>query len=216
MRIFTTIALVLALALALLPFLINAQPASFKKVKNADVIAQKLNTESKKTKSIVSDFKQYKHLDILKNDIESSGHFNFQTSDKVRWEYTEPYNYLIIMNVDVMWVHDGNKTQKFDTGSNKMFKEINDLMVGMLQGKILENDNFDLILFENTKQILAKLKPKTNELKEFLSDIHLYFDKKDYTVSKIKMLENSGDYTLIEFYNKKINVDIPKSKFLVR
>lgn len=193
-----------------------AQSTSFKKVANEKEIAQKLNAVSKSTKTIDSDFKQYKHLDILENDIESIGHFSFQASDKVRWEYSKPYKYLIIMNAGTMWINDGNKTQKFDTNSNKMFKEINDLMVGMLQGKILESNNFDVGFYENSKQILAKLTPKTAEMKDFLSGIHLFFDKKDYSVAKIKMLEHSGDFTLIEFYNRKTNIDIPKSMFLIR
>ncbi len=193
-----------------------AQSDSFKKLANVKEIAQKLNEVSKNTKTIDSDFKQYKHLDILENEIESSGHFSFQASDKVRWEYFNPYKYLIIMNAGIMWINDGNKTQKFDTGSNKMFKEINDLMVGMLQGKILESKNFKISFFENSKQILAKLIPLSVEMKEFLSEINLYFDKKDFSVSKIKMLEHSGDYTLIDFYNRKTNIDISKSKFLVK
>ena len=193
-----------------------AQSTSFKKVINEKKIAQKLNAVSKSIRTIDSDFKQFKHLDILENDIESIGHFSFQASDKVRWEYFKPYKYLIIMNSGIMWINDGNKTQKFDTGSNKMFKEINNLMVGMLQGKILESKNFKISFFENSKQILAKLIPLSAEMKEFLSEINLYFDKKDYSVSKIKMKEHSGDYTLIEFYNRKTNIDIPKSKFLVR
>lgn len=194
----------------------SAQSTSFKKLANVKEIVQKLNEVSKNTKTIDSDFKQYKHLDILENEIESSGHFSFQASDKVRWEYFKPYKYLIIMNAGIMWINDGNKTQKFDTGSNKMFKEINDLMVGMLQGKILESKNFKISFFENSKQILAKLIPVSFKMKEFLSEINLYFDKKDFSVSKIKMLEYSGDYTLIDFYNRKTNIDISKSLFLVR
>ena len=211
MRTIITITLVI-----LFPFIINAQTSNFQNITNEKAIAQKLNTASKNTKTIDSDFKQFKHLDILENDIESTGHFSFQASDKVRWEYFKPYKYLIIMNAGIMWINDGNKTQKFDTNTNKMFKEINNLMVGMLQGKILESNNFDVKFYENSKQILAKLIPLSAEMKDFLSEINLYFDKRDYTVSKIKMKEHSGDYTLIEFYNKKINVDIPKSKFLVR
>lgn len=195
---------------------LSAQTNNFKKVTDQKTIAQKLNNASLNSKSIDSDFIQFKHLDILENDIKSKGHFSFQAEDKVRWEYSEPYKYLIIMNKGIMWINDGNKTQKYDTESNKMFKEINDLMLGMLQGQILENKNFDVIFYENSKQVLAKLSPKTTEMKDFLSNMHLYFDKKDYSVVKIKMLEHSGDYTLIEFFNKKINVEIPKSMFLVK
>jgi len=193
-----------------------AQTNTFKKIINSATVIQKLNTASKNTKTIDSDFKQFKHLDILENDIESTGHFSFRATDKVRWEYLQPYSYLIVMNGGNMWINDGSKTKKYDTKSNQMFKEINDLMVGMLQGKILKSDKFTVELFENKKQILAKLKPKSDEMQEFLSEMQLYFDKEDYTVAKIKMLETSGDYTLIEFYNRKMNIDIPNSKFIVK
>ena len=193
-----------------------AQTNTFKKIINSATVIQKLNTASKNTKTIDSDFKQFKHLDILENDIESTGHFSFRATDKVRWEYLQPYSYLIVMNGGNMWINDGSKTKKYDTKSNQMFKEINDLMVGMLQGKILKSDKFTVELFENKKQILAKLKPKSDEMQEFLSEMQLYFDKEDYTVAKIKMLENSEDYTLIEFYNRKMNIDIPNSKFIVK
>ena len=193
-----------------------AQTNTFKKIINSATVIQKLNTASKNTKTIDSDFKQFKHLDILENDIESTGHFSFRATDKVRWEYLQPYSYLIVMNGSNMWINDGSKTKKYDTKSNQMFKEINDLMVGMLQGKILKSDKFTVEFFENKKQILAKLKPKSGEMQEFLSEMQLYFDKKDYTVAKIKMLENSEDYTLIEFYNRKMNIDIPNSQFIVK
>ena len=193
-----------------------AQTNTFKKIINPAAVVQKLNTASKNTKTIDSDFKQFKHLDILENDIESTGHFSFRATDKVRWEYLQPYSYLIVMNGSNMWINDGSKTKKYDTKSNQMFKEINDLMVGMLQGKILKSDKFTVEFFENKKQILAKLKPKFGEMQEFLSEMQLFFDKKDYTVAKIKMLETSGDFTLIEFYNRKMNIEIQNSKFIVR
>jgi outer membrane lipoprotein-sorting protein len=195
---------------------IIAQNGNFKNAVNEKLLSEKLNEASKNTKSIESDFVQFKHMDILENDMESTGHFSFSTPDKVRWEYFTPYKYIIVINTGVMWINDGKKTQKYDTETNKMFKEINDLMLGMLQGKILESKSFKSALFENDKQVLAKLIPQTTEMKEFLSEIQLYFNKTDYSVNEIKMLEQSGDFTLIKFNNKKLNVVIPNSKFTVK
>lgn len=193
-----------------------AQTNNFKKVINTKAIAQKLNKASKNTKSIDSDFKQYKHLDILENDMISIGHFSFVANDKVRWEYNTPYKYIIIMNGSSMWINDGRKTKKYDTNSNKIFKEINDLMIGMLQGKILNSNKFNLEFFESKSEILAKLTPKSSEMNDFLSTMNLYFSKTDYNVTKIIMDESSGDFTKIVFSNRKTNIEIPNSKFLVR
>ena len=193
-----------------------SQPKGYVLVKDKKAISLKLKKVSASTKTIDSDFIQYKHLDILENDIVSDGHFSFKTPNKVRWQYTKPYNYLIVMNSGQMWIKDDKKTQKFDTQSNKVFKEINDLMVGLLQGNILENTDFKTEFYSSKTRILAILIPQKDEMKEFLSEIHLYFDKTDFTVSELKMLENSGDFTLIKFLKKKTNVEILDSKFIVK
>lgn len=211
MKIITSIILVI-----LINTMVFAQPNNFKKVTNNKAIIQKINEASKKTKSIDSDFKQYKHMDILKNDMLSTGHFSFKADDKVRWEYTLPYKYIIIMNGSSMWINDGRKTKKYDTNSNQMFKEINDLMIGMLQGKILESNKFEIEFYESKTDVLAKLKPKSAEMNGFLSNMDIFFSKKDYNVTSIVINEQSGDYTKIYFKNRKINIELANSIFLVK
>jgi outer membrane lipoprotein-sorting protein len=120
------------------------------------------------------------------------------------------------MNGKNLWIDDGKKVQKFDTKSNKMFGEINDLMLGLLQGNILESKNFTVQFYQNKQTILAELSPQSSSMKEFLSKIQIYFDSKDFSVSKVKMLEKSGDYTLIEFLNKKDNQPIADSYFNIK
>ena len=189
--------------------------SSFKPAENPAALLEKLAEVSKNTKSIKSDFVQYKHLSILENDIESRGIFIFAKPDKVRWEYSSPYPYLILMNGNEMTIKEGGKVQKFDTESNRVFKEINDLMVALLSGDILSNSEFDIKLKENDKQILAEMHPRKSELKQMLETVELYFEKSSYEVSEIKMPESSGDYTRIIFKNRESNVAVPNSKFLL-
>jgi outer membrane lipoprotein-sorting protein len=187
----------------------------FKTTENPTVLLEKLAEVSKNTKSIKSDFVQYKHLSILENDIESRGVFIFAKPDKVRWEYSSPYPYLILMNGNEMTIKEGGKVQKFDTESNRIFKEINDLMVALLSGDILNNEEFDITIKENERQILAEMHPKKSELKQMLETVEMYFDKSNYEVSEIRMPEKSGDYTRILFKNRQSNVAVPNSKFLL-
>ena len=58
--------------------------------------------------------------------------------------------------------------------------------------------------------------PKNEKMKKMLNEIQIYFDKKDLTVSKLKMLELDGDYTLIDFYDKKTNTPINDEIFIVK
>ncbi len=207
--------LLVIVLLFILPINLFSQPKGFTEVKDKNAVALKIGNASDKIKTIESNFKQYKHLDILSDDILSEGKFSFKSSNLLRWQYTKPYDYLIVMNGSNMWINDGKKTKKYDTNSNKMFKEINDLMVGLLHGDILKSKKFSLQLFENSKYVLAELNPQTPEMKEFLSSVNIYFNKSDYSVSKVQMAEHSGDFTKIEFYNKKNNITIPDSKFKI-
>lgn len=193
-----------------------AQPAGFRAVKDQKFVAEKLKNVSIETSTINSEFIQYKHLDIIENDIVSKGNFSFKTPDKVRWQYTNPYNYLIVMNKGKMWIKDNSKITEYDTKSNKVFKEINDLMIGLLKGNILENTDFITTFFSSDKEIFAVLKPKKDEMKDFLAEINIFFDKNDYVVSKIVMNEYSGDYTLIEFKNRKFNTGVSDNDFIVK
>jgi outer membrane lipoprotein-sorting protein len=50
-------------------------------------------------------------------------------------------------------------------------------------------------------------------MKKFFKEIAICFDKKDVSVSIIKMTELSGDFTEIKFIEKKINVEISDDMF---
>ncbi len=206
----------LTVLISILTLTVFSQPKGFTKVIDRNAVSLKLKKVSAETKTIDCDFLQYKHLDILENDIESIGHFSFKASNKVRWQYTKPYNYLIVMNTCKMWIKNDKKIQEYDTKSNKVFKEVNDLMIGMVQGNILDNPDFNSELYTSKDEILAILVPQKPEMKDFLSEIHIFFDIKTFTVSKLKMIEQSGDYTLIKFINRKYNISISDNNFILK
>jgi outer membrane lipoprotein-sorting protein len=53
-------------------------------------------------------------------------------------------------------------------------------------------------------------------MKDFLQTIKIYFDKTDFSVSKVIMTENKTDYTKITFYDKKINALINDNIFILK
>lgn len=65
-----------------------------------------------------------------------------QKESKVRMEYNQPYLYLMIINKDKVFVKDGTKENKVSTKSNKLFKQINQIMIDCMQGTALNNTDF--------------------------------------------------------------------------
>ena len=196
--------------------LLFAQQKDFKAMTDTSTFKTKLQEKAKLTSTIESNFVQEKNLSMLSEKIISKGHFCFKKTKLLRWEYLSPTAYLIVINNDKIYIKDGKKVNKYDTNSNKLFKGINDMMLNSVQGNVLNHKDFKISYFENEKYYLVEMLPKTKEMKEYIKIISMYFDKNDYTVSKIRTTELSDDYTSIEFSNKKINETIADSQFVVK
>ena len=188
--------------------------SSFKAIKDISLFKSNLAEMTRKTNTIKSDFIQEKNLSFLSEKIISKGLFYFKKENKIRWQYTEPFDYLIIINDDKIYIKDEDRESKYDMASNKIFKEINKIITGCIQGDILNNDTeYKIEYYENDNFYYVKLTPYSEKMKEFLSNIDIYFNKKDFSVSKLEMIELSGDYTKIEFLNKKLNNEITDEIF---
>ncbi len=174
---------------------------------------QKMIETSENTHSISSDFIQLKHLSFLEEDVQSKGKFFFQKENKLRWEYTEPFYYLILFNNDSILIRDNSRTNIYDAASGRMFREINNIMLSMVNGSILESKNFEFEYFQNASGYKLELTPLEENMKEFLSKIRLFINKQDHSVDELYMLERSGDFTHIRFINKQLNENIPQHIF---
>jgi outer membrane lipoprotein-sorting protein len=169
-----------------------------------------------KTTSIKSDFTQDKNLSMLSEKITSKGNFWFKKDSRVRMEYTQPFKYLMILNKDKVYVKDGTRESKVSTRSNKMFQQINKIMIDCMQGTMLDNTDFKTRVFENKNSALVELTPVSKGLKEMFKSINVTVDKKDFSVTGIQMLELSGDNTIMRFTNKELNASIPDTLFDIK
>lgn len=191
-------------------------PAGFKILKDTVVFKQKMQEQSKLINSMESDFTQEKYLSVMSEKIITKGHFYFKKVNMLRWEYTQPYQYVIAINKDKMFIKDNKKVTKYDINSNKMFKSINEMMMNTVQGNLLNNKEYTHAFYENEKNYLVVLTPVQKAARDFLKNIHLYIDKTDYTVVKVKLTEPGDDYTLIDFTERKSNHVIADEKFTVK
>lgn len=165
------------------------------------------------TYSIKAAFSQSKHVSILSNKLEAKGTMFFKKPNLLKWSYTEPYNYAVLLNGNEVKINDEGKVNSFGIQNSKVFREMNDLIVNSVQGNVLREDKFDISYYENEKLYLAKLKPKEKSLQEYIERIDIYFEKSDFTVNKLQLHEPEGDYTMITFNNKELNGSIPDNEF---
>jgi outer membrane lipoprotein-sorting protein len=203
------------LMLCILPAALSQE--CYTEMKNPASFKEKFAAIAQKTTTIEAGFIQEKNLSVLSEKIMTKGRFLFKKKNKLRWEYTDPFHYLIILNNGKIYIQDEEKKNTLDIRSNKMFAEINAIILGSVQGNLFNDEKkFLPSFFEYKGNYLVKLKLLNPNMKEFLSEIRIYFDGNDLSVTRIEMHESSGDFTKIDFTGKKINTDIPDEKFRIQ
>ena len=176
-------------------------------------IIEQVNLFSQKTNTITAHFTQEKEMSFMEETVTSSGKFYFQKEDFLRWEYTNPFSYAIILSGGRIRIIDEGKRSDFETGSNRMFMEISEVMTGMVNGTLLQSDRFRSGWFETPGNYVVKLTPNDAMMQDYLTSVELKVDKADYSVDEVKMFEKSGDFTRILFTEKKFNETIPAEIF---
>jgi outer membrane lipoprotein carrier protein len=113
-----------------------------------------------------------------------------------------------------MYIKEEKNEKSYDIQSNKMFQEMNKFISGCIQGDILKNEKeYNVSFFEDPGSYIVSLVPKAAAMKDMLQEVRIWFNRNDFTVTRIIMTEPGGDYTAIDFMNKKLNVAIPAEKF---
>ena len=110
-------------------------------------------------------------------------------------------------------IKEGQKENKVSANSNKVFQQVNRILIDCVSGSMLDNPEFQSRIFESPGFFLVELTPLARNLKELYKNINITIDKKDYTATAIEMIELSGDKTIIRFQNKILNAQIPDSVF---
>lgn len=156
----------------------QAQYPGYKSVVDLNRFKELFSSAAKNTETIKSDFVQEKDLSMLSEKIISKGNFWFKKDNKVRMEYTQPFQYLLIINQNNIYIKYGQKENKISTKSNKLFQQINKITLDCIQGNILNSAEYKIKVFENNQSFLIELLPSAKALKEFFKYINIFVSKK--------------------------------------
>lgn len=173
-----------------------------------------LNKTSSQLKSLQCDFTQTKHLKMLKDKMISKGKMYYSSPDKLRWEYTSPYQYIFIFNGTKVYIKNKGTQNVIDTKSNKIFKEVARIMMQTVTGKALSNsEDFSVSISKDSKSYQVILTPKKKDLKQLFYKVRLNFSQTSKLITEIRLDEKNGDYTVISMTNTKIDIPLNAKLF---
>lgn len=181
---------------------------------NDTQIIEQISAASAKITTLECDFVQTKHLKILDNRLVSRGKMYYSQPDKLRWEYVTPYSYIFIMNQNQILLKNSTRADVIDVNQNKIFKDISRLMMNSIMGDMLkDNTTFEISMASTKGGYTATLIPIKREMKQMWTKLVLLFDAESLGVKRMEMHEKSGDCTIIELENVKINRAINSTIF---
>jgi outer membrane lipoprotein carrier protein len=164
------------------------------------------------TKTIVSDFKQYKHLDFLSNDIESMGKLSFKSPDLVKWEYIKPFAYSVLFKDETLYINNEGEKSNVDIGSNKLFKQLNQLITDSVKGDMFDTKEFIISYYKKGAASEVHFAPRDSDFSKYIKEFQLIFNEKG-EVLEVKMVEPSNDYTQIVFLDRRTNLALSDAVF---
>ena len=179
-------------------------------------VLAKMEKSSNALRTLQCDFVQSKLMKLLSKEMQSKGVLYFVKPDKIRWQYTTPYDYTFIMNGDKVQIKSAKSTKNIDIQGNKIFRQITTIILNTVTGGgIMNSADFDVTLFKQGEVYFAKMLPKKKEVKQVYASIEVYFNPTLTMVESIKMIEKSGEYTTVKLLSPKVNTTINESVFKV-
>ncbi|WBL27277.1 LolA family protein [Zunongwangia sp. HGR-M22] len=176
-------------------------------------ISSQLTEKMESAKSLYGEFEQTKVMKMMDAESTSYGKIYYKSPDIIKWEYTKPFPYSLLFKDNFLYIDDDGHKSKQDMSSNKMFAKLGDLITGSLNGKLLKDDeHFEVEYQKKNTNVEAIITPKDKNMVDMFEKVIMSFGN-DKMLQSVKLLEETGDYTLISFKNWEMNKPIKPSVF---
>lgn len=205
----------LLLALVLLTGSLVAQNG-FDPVKDEAALRAKMKSTAAGTETMTCNFAQEKHLSFMSMPIVSNGKMVVKHPGKLRWEYVTPYSYIMIINDGMMSMRDEGNDSEMDLTKSEGFKQMNNTIMGIMQGEMSELEGFETTFLENGANYRIDLVPTEEQVSEFIQEIQVFIEKKEMNVFQVHLKEASGDETRMYFKDHVINAEVSEDRFIIK
>lgn len=205
---------ILMLLLTLLTVSVWAQNEKLLTEAESQKVVAELTEAAASMQTLQCRFVQEKTSTMLAEPTVAEGTMHYAAPDRMRWEYSSPYAFALVVNGErIVKVTEG-KAEVLDGKSNRMYQGIVSIIMGSASGKkLFDTTVFDVVLYDEGDTWRAEMTPKRRDMKRMFSQLVFRFDKKAKGISRVEFKEAGGDVTSIRFEDIKLNEAIGKEVF---
>lgn len=184
----------------------------YKKISDPSKCKAAIQKKQSEMKSLTADFKESVYSEMFDQAKTANGKLNYKKSDKIRWEHTTPTKKVLLINGSKIKYSENGKEVTNPT-TKIVVKKIQNLMVKMMNGNFLDGKEFSISYEENSSKYRLTLTPTSDKISKYIESIVLIFDKKDFLLKEMTMLESETEKIVYTFSNTLVNPSINDSKF---
>lgn len=179
-------------------------------------IIQQLEAKRQSIQTLAANFQQTKIMMPFEETQYASGVFSYAAPEKCSWSFTEPDTTTVIIKDAQGYIisNELKQVQVFAVDSNNRFDFINAGLAKPLQSFFVD---FDVKCFVNETPgdhtYLYKLTPHTEELSAIIESFEIMMDANTLLPQSIKLVETSGDITLLRFSDIVLNAGLEQNHF---
>ena len=204
--------LLLSLMFVAVSLMVTAQ-TQLSESQTQEVIRQ-LTQVASTMQSMQCRFVQEKTSSMLAEPSVAEGTMHYAAPDRMRWEYTAPYAFALVVNGErLVKVTDG-KAEVLEGNAGRMYQGMVNLIIGSASGKkLFDTSVFDIVFYDDNGFWRADMTPKRRDMKRMFSQLVFRFDKKTNGISRVEFVSANGDITSIRFEEIKVNEAIEDKVF---
>lgn len=187
-----------------------------------DSVLSELDDESSNFESLSADIERTKVTVVVNVKSTESGSI-FVRGDKMRLDLKDPSPRTILRTGDTIFVYTPglNRVEEYNLGKHRELVDQFLLLGFGTSGHELQKGFLVTLLGERTldqkKTILLELTPKSKEVRNQISKIHLWLDESSWLPVQQEFFETgTEDYFTIHYTNEVRNANIPNSRFQPR
>ena len=165
--------------------------------------------------AVASEFRQERRLAMLKEPVISSGRFNYEKPDKLRWEFLspDPSGFLVNGKLAKHWKGKNNPPEAFDLQQNPVIRLIVDQLLAWTKADFAWIEQRYTVSVVKEDPISLKLVPRSSKEKKYIDHILVSFEAETDYSNAVDIIEKGGDSTRIRFFNMIINNSPQKELF---
>ena len=213
----------LAIALLLLPLLLpgaaRAAQADTPQPAQLGAFLDELGARVASFQTLKTDFVQTKEMALFKEKLVLKGRIYLQKPNLVAWHVDAPLRYSVLITDKLIrqWDEDTDEVQEISLEKNPLFQSVIGQLTVWFSGEYAALLGSNDIRVVQQAPLVLEFIPKENNLsRKAIRAITITFRDDQKYLQQIRIQEQSGDVTTLQFKNTQMNIPLERGSFEVK